>query len=201
MQFPTFITGTIILLLASSATAQSGKRAGRLAIYVSSSSGTACQAGVCGGNNGICPKGTTQSVDSPSQRDNMAACAGKPAKAALLLRLRQKEKKRSIWIDQLCIDQSNLVEEAIQAVKDAFALSLYKQEHGSGPRRNYMDAGIGGTQLKELVDKVHAGSITLWPITLNAKVKVAKEKPFYPQDCWMSDPRWNAESENMGYVS
>ncbi|KAL2076173.1 hypothetical protein VTL71DRAFT_1116 [Oculimacula yallundae] len=33
---------------------------------------------------------------------------------AALLRLRQKETKQSIWIDQLCIDQSNLIEKAIQ---------------------------------------------------------------------------------------
>ncbi|KAG4412003.1 hypothetical protein IFR04_014864 [Cadophora malorum] len=41
-----------------------------------------------------------------------------------------------------------------QAVKDAFALSLHRQENGSGPRRNSKDAGIGGTQLEELVNKV-----------------------------------------------
>ncbi|KAH7399872.1 heterokaryon incompatibility protein-domain-containing protein [Cadophora sp. MPI-SDFR-AT-0126] len=33
---------------------------------------------------------------------------------AALLRLRQKDNKQSLWIDQICIDQNNLVEKAIQ---------------------------------------------------------------------------------------
>ncbi|KAL2066904.1 hypothetical protein VTL71DRAFT_1328 [Oculimacula yallundae] len=78
MQFPTFITGTIVLLLASSATAQSGRRAGT---YRTSVYGANCRAGnpiTCGGGFGtICLKGSTQSFDDTANKANVAACAGK----------------------------------------------------------------------------------------------------------------------------
>ncbi|KAL2064332.1 hypothetical protein VTL71DRAFT_4826 [Oculimacula yallundae] len=77
MQFPTFITGTIVLLMAYSAMAQSGRRAGT---YVTTSNSVICRPSPlrCGGAPGNpCPAGKQPSVDATAAKANKAACAGK----------------------------------------------------------------------------------------------------------------------------
>ncbi|KAL2074055.1 hypothetical protein VTL71DRAFT_7833 [Oculimacula yallundae] len=77
MQFPTFITGTIVLLLASSAAAQSGARK---CTYATGSYTATCKLGnniFCGGMEGLCSGGKTESFDSVATKANEAACAGK----------------------------------------------------------------------------------------------------------------------------
>ncbi|KAL2072692.1 hypothetical protein VTL71DRAFT_12035 [Oculimacula yallundae] len=81
MQFPTFVTGSIALLMASSVTAHPSQNEARAVTYSTSSYNSQCYVGspvYCGGNiNGICTKGKTSSIDDVAKKANIAACAGK----------------------------------------------------------------------------------------------------------------------------